>query len=842
MSADIDYSVDCENVIRDDVFWHIEASLNNGFEISMKVEIEHCDNKYWIATIVGVFGQLLSLKWEGSADNFWFDVKNKKCYFLGYFREIENYTLQPPQNVHLSELSVAEIASRYNDSLNDRCESSKPLSLFTSGGISPVELFNAGIIVEVSHLFDPEKHWFAEIIRNVGGRLKLKWVCRGDLDKNCDTFWLFLSHPRVHYLGFAKEKGNISYEPPILYESWASDIHEYLSFEESDATILRKYLLQAAKNKRPRLFEPCSLQNVKLNDKVLTFDTENLTLRPGNVKNTVENEYLLINQSNDDITHCYPSEDSYVVLPFFWECDFDISLLCEGDEIASNDRSHCLQKLAGRAAPLVLISSPKANEFVINAKLEVVHPKDAERICEGRVTRVTFPLVWIEISSEITVVLPYNSTELFPCGWAKNNDYPVTSMLSCIEKNEEKVTEKNGMSNEEITMHSSVPCNLIPNGSKAWCPRIYFNHKCFTGPALSKSKICELPRFVGPGPVQLVIQEVVSKIISVAYVPSRVLNELSSKAFDELVKKNNIKKTLRVEFKAKYQKRCHRDRITVIRSSEQVEEYCRTVCSHLKCCYNLFGTQLYDGDECPSNCRGLTKSNKVLKRAIYYREKAAEAKLGQQCDETQKKLTLLPNCSDNENNRNQVSERKTGNESPTSDTESNGNRKEESTSSQATSDSKIDADESPKSDHVKKENVETYVKRRSSSSDCSSRGTPNTNTGDDQNNSPVSKPKKNKLMNCDDDVENFENPLNWSVKDVYNVIKQSHCSVFANTLLEHEIDGAALLLLDNETIRTNLLTGYTRRYTAQQVVQLSTLIQRLKSKWYRSVGRMQCLR
>ena len=51
------------------------------------------------------------------------------------------------------------------------------------------------------------------------------------------------------------------------------------------------------------------------------------------------------------------------------------------------------------------------------------------------------------------------------------------------------------------------------------------------------------------------------------------------------------------------------------------------LCSHLKCCFNLFGPKLYDGDNCPSNCRGLTKSNKVLKKAAYYREQAAAAKI-----------------------------------------------------------------------------------------------------------------------------------------------------------------------------------------------------------------------
>jgi hypothetical protein len=61
-----------------------------------------------------------------------------------------------------------------------------------------------------------------------------------------------------------------------------------------------------------------------------------------------------------------------------------------------------------------------------------------------------------------------------------------------------------------------------------WCPKIYFNHKCFSGPFLSKGKLAQLPKAVGPGPVTLVMREVLSMLISVAYKSSRVLKELQT--------------------------------------------------------------------------------------------------------------------------------------------------------------------------------------------------------------------------------------------------------------------------------------------------------------------------
>jgi len=65
-------------------------------------------------------------------------------------------------------------------------------------------------------------------------------------------------------------------------------------------------------------------------------------------------------------------------------------------------------------------------------------------------------------------------------------------------------------------------------GSSSWCPKIYFNYRCFTGPYLSKGRLMLLPQSVGPGPVSLVMREVLSMLINVAYKSSRVLRELQS--------------------------------------------------------------------------------------------------------------------------------------------------------------------------------------------------------------------------------------------------------------------------------------------------------------------------
>lgn len=85
------------------------------------------------------------------------------------------------------------------------------------------------------------------------------------------------------------------------------------------------------------------------------------------------------------------------------------------------------------------------------------------------------------------------------------------------------------------------PMALLPAKGDI-CPKLYINHRCFSGRFLSKSKIAELPRHVGPGPVQLVIKEAINLLIASAYISTRVHKELqiegkANSSMDQIVMK-----------------------------------------------------------------------------------------------------------------------------------------------------------------------------------------------------------------------------------------------------------------------------------------------------------------
>ena len=79
-----------------------------------------------------------------------------------------------------------------------------------------------------------------------------------------------------------------------------------------------------------------------------------------------------------------------------------------------------------------------------------------------------------------------------------------------------------------------------------WCPRIYFNHLCYSASFLRRPRLEALPRYIGPGPVRLVIREVISKLIASSFKSGAVLKKLE---VGERRRPNYWLETMKVIFK-----------------------------------------------------------------------------------------------------------------------------------------------------------------------------------------------------------------------------------------------------------------------------------------------------
>uniref|UniRef100_A0A8C9G2Z5 Scm like with four mbt domains 1 n=1 Tax=Pavo cristatus TaxID=9049 RepID=A0A8C9G2Z5_PAVCR len=262
--------------------------------------------------------------------------------------------------------------------------------------------------------------------------------------------------------------------------------------------------------------------------------------------------------------------------------------------------------------------------FKENMKLEAVNPVDPEEVCIATVTKLKDSYLWLQLEGSKKpipdCIVSVESMNIFPVGWCETNGYQLRPPrkaigISCVPFALAILSSRavhDGLKNQELNSSDSVVIN-----GKYCCPKIYFNHRCFSGPYLNKGRIAELPQSVGPGNCVLVLKEVLTLLINAAYKPSRVLRELQ---LDEEAAWHGHGETL----KAKYKGKSYRATVEVVRTADRVADFCRKTCIKLECCPNLFGPQMVL-DKCSENCSVLTKTKYI--HCFAYRRKSSSAAL-----------------------------------------------------------------------------------------------------------------------------------------------------------------------------------------------------------------------
>ena len=145
--------------------------------------------------------------------------------------------------------------------------------------------------------------------------------------------------------------------------------------------------------------------------------------------------------------------------------------------------------------------------------------------------------VWTE-AGKITKLIPVSSRNLFPAGFAESHDLNIfipeelekykkpTEMIEEDHPVEDSTEVKEDVVGEEESERKFIKTPTLPVSESSWCPRIYFNHLCYSASFLSKHKLESLPRFIGSGPVRLVMREVLSRLIGASFKSGAVLKKL----------------------------------------------------------------------------------------------------------------------------------------------------------------------------------------------------------------------------------------------------------------------------------------------------------------------------
>ncbi|KAM7236954.1 hypothetical protein CapIbe_011198 [Capra ibex] len=826
-------------------FKHVEISIQSNFQPGMKLEVANKKNPdtYWVATVITTCGQLLLLRYCGYGEDrradFWCDVVIADLHPVGWCTQ-NNKTLMPPdakprhafdETLPIAGRSVVGILvlplSTVSEMKKHRERThtyGKPLR-----GKGPIDLITVDSLIELQDSQDPFQFWIVSVLENAGGRLRLRYV--GLEDTESYDQWLFYLDYRLRPVGWCQEN-EYRMDPP-------SEIYP-LKTDSEWKRALEKSLIDAAKFPLPmEVFKdhadlrshfftvgmkletvnmshicPASVTKVSIPPLLLTSTsgvdhitsfsrgfTKNMKLEAVNPRNpgelcvasviAVKGRLMWLRLEGESMSFPSPPscESCELLLP-----DLSGASICRKILMALGSAFRTVSPLPTQSRS----DSPSSCVFVVNT-------------CSHLLSRLPTGLQ----SPAPEFIVDVESMDIFPVGWCEANSYPLTTPHKTASQKKRKIA----VVQPEKQSPSTVPVEKIPHdlclfphldatgtvNGKYCCPQLFINHRCFSGPYLNKGRIAELPQSVGPGKCVLVLKEILSMLINAAYKPGRVLREL------QLVEDphwNFQEETL----KAKYRGKTYRAVAKIVRTSDQVADFCRRVCAKLECCPNLFSPVLVS-ENCPENCSIHTKT----KYTYYYgkRRKISKPPIGESRVESGH-----PKPARRRKRRKSMFVQKKRRSSAVDLAAGSGEESEEEDADAMDDDSGSE---------------ETGSEIRDDQTDTSSAEVPSTrprravtlrSSVEAERRAPVERSRRARRapatpqaegaprspatsQEAAEDVKQEEeerlvlesNPLEWSVTDVVRFIKLTDCAPLAKIFQEQDIDGQALLLLTLPTVQ-----------------------------------------
>lgn len=616
------------------LFNHVEQSLQSGFQEGMKVEVSLKDdlNNYWVATIITACGPLLSLRYVGDKDDrskdFWCDSSKSELHPLGW-TETNGKLLVPPAHLsgiisHKDLKSTLKGAQTISADINSDC-------------CTPIDRIKQGMKVEVQDKLHPYHLWIATVIESVGGRLLLRYDTP---DSTSDRdFWLFYSSPRLFPVGWSEKNGEGKWK--LVKPSCYNDSHHSDSEWEAIAEKSKEaaYKLPSSSDLFQNNISEAPSHNFSVGMKLEAVHPQNRAeICPASIIEVIDDKYFVVaiddmtqkseaaveeededdDSSTKELTWLATTAHPYI-FPQGWAQSHNLKLTHPRGWISAKEEFDWDEYLEETKSTPTLFKNDYStiiaseNGFEIGMKLEVVNPENEHQICAATVANVTEHLIWIHLDSndcfQPSVIFSLDSFDMFPVGWCETNNYPLKPPQSYQPIQSSQSSENSSVSAESDIKSEDVKEKNKDSKGGFWCPKIFFNHKCFSGPFLSKGKLAQLPKAVGPGPVTLVMKEVLSMLISVAYISSRVLRELQCKT------KTHPGMHLEV-LKAKYKSNAYRASVEIVTSADKVSDFCKEICQKLQVCPYLFGPVAVGEKSCPENCGTLSKTRFCKNRSV----------------------------------------------------------------------------------------------------------------------------------------------------------------------------------------------------------------------------------
>ncbi|KAJ8409396.1 hypothetical protein AAFF_G00235940 [Aldrovandia affinis] len=795
-------------------FKHVDLSLQTGLMPSMKLEVcvKGEPEGFWVATIITTCGQLLLLRYEGYYDDrradFWCDIMTADLHPIGWSRQ-QGREMRPPDGVREKHENWEALLEK---SLSEACSAPANLLEGPHRGKNPLDLLAPGLSVELQN--GEGAAWVAAIEENVGGRLRLRYAGTEGLPQKQATLWLFYLHPFLHPLGWAKEH-RCTLTPPAALRGLRSEaewdeVRQRIASETQDGDITEELF----KDQRP-ICAHSFTEGMKLEavDSASPF-----CISPATVTKVFSDQYFLVEM--DDLRGetgvtggrgptflCH--RDSTGILPVQWSLKNGVQLSPPpGYQGQDFDWADYLKQCGAEAAPQHCFPAEQSDHgFKESMKLEAVNPLSPEYIHVATVTRVRGQHIWLRLEglkqSVPELITHVDSMDIFPVSWCETNGYCLRHPRKPPVQKQRRVAVVQPAKHR--TLPRATPPDALkqqvnsqsesagPGNGKYTCPKIYFNHRCFSGPYLNKGRIAELPQFIGPGNCVLVLKEVLTLLINAAYKPSRVLRELQ---LDEAARWHGQGEAL----KAKYKGKSYRATVDIVRTADQVAEFCRKTCIKLECCPNLFGPCMVL-EHCSENCSVLTKT----KYTHYYGKKKSKPVGRPPGGHTNLEGGMKrPGRRRKRRKHFFVHKKKRSSASldstPAGSLQGSGEDEEdldEDDSLSEDSGSELQDEQQDDSEVSEKKSEPPFPAEKPRPSRrrlkaCSP------SYSDDENQPPL---PKNLRGEVPQKLHLDSSPLEWSVTDVVRFIRTTDCAPLARIFLDQEIDGQALLLLTLPTVQ-----------------------------------------
>ncbi|XP_058046826.1 scm-like with four MBT domains protein 2 isoform X7 [Ahaetulla prasina] len=608
------------------LFKHVEVSLQSSLQPGMKLEVanKHNPDTYWVATTITTCGQLLLLRYCGYEDDrradFWCDVMTADLHPVGWCTQ-NGKVLMPPDAIKEKYSDWTEFLIR--DLTGSR---TVPANLLEGPlrGKNAVDLITLDSLIELQDDQNPFQFWIVSVVENVGGRLRLRYAGLEETDSYDQ--WLFYLDCRLRPVGWCQEN-KYQLEPPAEISS--------LKTASEWRTVLNTALTKAEKRSLPmEVFKDhADLRNhsFTVGMKLEAVDQrEPAVICPATITKVFNHHFVQV--TLDDLrpeprnTSILCHADSLGLLPVQWCLKNGVHLTPpKGYSNPDFDWADYQKQCGAEAAPEGCFRKASCNRaFVKNMILEAVSPQNPAVICVASVTSIKGRLMWLSFEGlphapASEYIVDVESMDIFPVGWCEANGYK----LSAPHKNPTQRKRKIAIVQPEKQLPAGVPIVKIQNphcipqtdmmgtaNGRYNCPVLFINHRCFSGPHLNKGRLAELPRSVGPGKCVLVLKEILRMVINSAYKPRSILREL------QLV--NDPRWNFQEEnLKAKYRGKTYRAMVKIVRTSDQVSDFCRKVCAKLECCPNLFGP-VPVAENCPENCSSHTKTKYDFSSPAYY--------------------------------------------------------------------------------------------------------------------------------------------------------------------------------------------------------------------------------